>query len=82
MGWVALDRAAKLAAICGDNKLKAEWAELAKEIKADILAHGVGDRGVLCYGRPGRRQSGWITRPKPRSRYPLLMFSWSIPCYP
>src|SRR5262249_31900478 len=47
MGWVALDRAAKLAAIRGDDKLEAEWAEVAEEIKADILANGVSDRGVL-----------------------------------
>jgi GH15 family glucan-1,4-alpha-glucosidase len=47
MGWVALDRAAKLAAIRGDDKLRAEWAEVADEIKADILAHGVSERGVL-----------------------------------
>jgi GH15 family glucan-1,4-alpha-glucosidase len=47
MGWVALDRAAKLAAIRGDDKLEAEWAGVAVEIKADILANGVSDRGVL-----------------------------------
>ena len=47
MGWVALDRAAKLAAIRDDSKLEKEWAAIAEEIKADILAHGVSDRGVL-----------------------------------
>jgi GH15 family glucan-1,4-alpha-glucosidase len=47
MGWVALDRAAKLAAIRGDDKLRAEWAAVADEIKADILEHGVSERGVL-----------------------------------
>ena len=47
MGWVALDRAAKLAAIRGDDTLEDEWATAAEEIKADILAHGVSDRGVL-----------------------------------
>jgi GH15 family glucan-1,4-alpha-glucosidase len=47
MGWVAMDRAAKLAAIRGDEKLEAEWAQTADEIRADILAHGVSDRGVL-----------------------------------
>jgi GH15 family glucan-1,4-alpha-glucosidase len=44
---VALDRAAKLAAIRGDDKLRAEWAAVADEIKADILEHGVSERGVL-----------------------------------
>jgi len=47
MGWVALDRAAKLAEIRGDLKLQQTWAEHAEEIRADILAHGVSDRGVL-----------------------------------
>jgi alpha,alpha-trehalase len=41
MGWVALDRAAKLAAIRGDSKLQAEWASIADEIKVDILANGL-----------------------------------------
>ena len=48
MGWVALDRASKLAEIRGDPELTATWRATADEIKADILAHGVDDRGVLC----------------------------------
>jgi alpha,alpha-trehalase len=47
MCWVALDRAAKLAAIRGANDLHATWQETADEIHADILAHGVSERGVL-----------------------------------
>jgi alpha,alpha-trehalase len=47
MGWVALDRAAKIAAIRDDSKLEAEWSEIAEEIRADILANGVSARGVL-----------------------------------
>jgi alpha,alpha-trehalase len=47
MCWVALDRAAKLAAIRGDAELEATWAATAEEIKADILEHGVDGRGVL-----------------------------------
>jgi GH15 family glucan-1,4-alpha-glucosidase len=47
MCWVALDRAAKLAAIRGADELHATWQETADEIHADILAHGVSDRGVL-----------------------------------
>jgi GH15 family glucan-1,4-alpha-glucosidase len=47
MCWVALDRAAKLAAIRGDADLEASWAATADEIKADILASGLDDRGVL-----------------------------------
>ena len=47
MCWVALDRAAKLAEIRGEPKLASEWAQIATEIKADILEHGVDARGVL-----------------------------------
>jgi alpha,alpha-trehalase len=47
MGWVALDRAAKLANIRDDNTLADQWGSTAEEIRADILEHGVSDRGVL-----------------------------------
>jgi GH15 family glucan-1,4-alpha-glucosidase len=47
MCWVALDRASKLAAIRGDDDLQSTWGATADEIKADILEHGVDDRGVL-----------------------------------
>ncbi len=47
MCWVALDRAAKLAEIRGDRERQASWAATAEEIRADILEHGVDERGVL-----------------------------------
>jgi alpha,alpha-trehalase len=47
MCWVALDRAAKLAAIRGDAERAATWSATAEEIRADILDHGVSERGVL-----------------------------------
>ena len=47
MGWVALDRAAKLAGIREDLALEQSWGAAAEEIRADILEHGVSDRGVL-----------------------------------
>jgi GH15 family glucan-1,4-alpha-glucosidase len=47
MCWVALDRAAKLAGIRSDSDLETAWRDTADEIKADILEHGVSDRGVL-----------------------------------
>ena len=47
MCWVALDRAAKLAELRGDRDLQATWGATAEEIRADILEHGVDDRGVL-----------------------------------
>jgi GH15 family glucan-1,4-alpha-glucosidase len=47
MCWVAMDRAAKLAGIAGENDRAAEWAAVADEIRADILELGVDARGVL-----------------------------------
>ena len=47
MGWVAFDRAAQLAEIRGDPDKAAAWRATAEEIRADILNHGVSERGVL-----------------------------------
>ena len=47
MGWVALDRAAKLAAIAGEPDQEQAWRATAEEIRADILEHGVSEHGVL-----------------------------------
>ena len=47
MCWVAMDRAAKLAALRGDAKLEEAWGATADEIHEDILAHGVTSDGVL-----------------------------------
>jgi GH15 family glucan-1,4-alpha-glucosidase len=47
MCWVALDRAARLATMAGQPALAATWGATAAEIKADILEHGVSERGVL-----------------------------------
>jgi len=47
MCWVALDRAAKLAAIRGDDARREAWAATAVDIRQDILEHGVDQRGVL-----------------------------------
>jgi alpha,alpha-trehalase len=47
MCWVAMDRAAKLAAMRGDEKLQDEWAATAEEIRADVLARGISAKGVL-----------------------------------
>jgi GH15 family glucan-1,4-alpha-glucosidase len=47
MGWVALDRAATLAEIRGDPGRTSQWRAAADEIRADILANGVSERGVL-----------------------------------
>jgi GH15 family glucan-1,4-alpha-glucosidase len=47
MCWVALDRAAKLAALRGAGDLEEKWRVVADEIRADIEKLGVSDRGVL-----------------------------------
>ena len=47
MGWVAMDRAAKLAEIGGEEDKRREWQATADEIRADILEHGTSSRGVL-----------------------------------
>ena len=54
MCWVALDRGAKLADLEGEKSYAQQWRAIAEEIKADILKHGVDERGVLTqrYGDP------------------------------
>ncbi len=47
MCWVALDRAAKLAALRGDDELERSWAATAEQIREDVLTRGVSDAGVL-----------------------------------
>ncbi len=47
MCWVAVDRGARLARMSGEQGKAAEWDLAAAEIKEDILANGVDDRGVL-----------------------------------
>ena len=47
MCWVAVDRGALLARMSGEHGKAEEWELAADEIKEDILAHGVDDRGVL-----------------------------------
>jgi GH15 family glucan-1,4-alpha-glucosidase len=47
MCWVALDRAAQLAGMRGDNDSAGTWQETADQIRDDILERGVTDKGVL-----------------------------------
>jgi GH15 family glucan-1,4-alpha-glucosidase len=47
MCWVALDRASQLADMRGDSTRADEWRATADEIRADILAKGVTEAGVL-----------------------------------
>ena len=47
MCWVALDRGSRLAELEGEAELAAQWRAVADEIRADILARGVSERGVF-----------------------------------
>jgi alpha,alpha-trehalase len=47
MCWVALDRGARLAHLRDEPELADKWRAAADEIHADVLAHGVDERGVL-----------------------------------
>jgi GH15 family glucan-1,4-alpha-glucosidase len=47
MCWVAVDRGARLAATIGQDAAASEWEMAAEEIKEDILANGVDERGVF-----------------------------------
>jgi GH15 family glucan-1,4-alpha-glucosidase len=47
MCWVAMDRAARLAALAGEGAKEQEWGAVAEQIRAEILERGVSERGVL-----------------------------------
>jgi GH15 family glucan-1,4-alpha-glucosidase len=47
MCWVALDRAARLAALGGNDERRRQWQATADEIRDDILTRGVREDGVL-----------------------------------
>ncbi|MGH2873034.1 MAG: glycoside hydrolase family 15 protein, partial [Solirubrobacteraceae bacterium] len=45
--WVACDRGARLAQLREDAEREARWRAAADEIKADVLANGIDERGVF-----------------------------------
>ncbi|QAY68989.1 glycoside hydrolase family 15 protein [Xylanimonas protaetiae] len=45
--WVALDRGARLARLYDAPDVAAQWQEVADEVREDILARGVDERGVF-----------------------------------
>ncbi len=47
MCWVAADRGSALAAGRGEEELATRWRAAADEIRADICANGIDDRGVF-----------------------------------
>jgi GH15 family glucan-1,4-alpha-glucosidase len=48
MCWVAADRGARLAEIRGNLEYAARWQSAADEIRADICANALDERGVFC----------------------------------
>jgi GH15 family glucan-1,4-alpha-glucosidase len=53
MNWLTMDRGAHLATVFGRRDLSARWAEIAREIHADVCARGMaegGDHFVSVYG--------------------------------
>jgi GH15 family glucan-1,4-alpha-glucosidase len=55
MCWVAADRGSRLAALRGDRERATRWSTAAAEIHADVLEHGVDQRGrfTQSYDSPG-----------------------------
>src|SRR4051794_41035131 len=47
MCWTACDRGARLAELRDEPDLAAQWHAVAEEIKEDVLAHALDDRGVF-----------------------------------
>jgi GH15 family glucan-1,4-alpha-glucosidase len=45
--WVAADAGSRIAAVRGEDALAAEWRIAAEEIRADVLANAVDERGVF-----------------------------------
>ena len=48
MCWVAADRGARLAVLREDSEAVTRWRKAADEIRADICANALDDRGVFC----------------------------------
>jgi len=52
--WVAADAGARLAEGRGEKKLAAEWRTAAEQIRADVLAHALDERGVFTQHYGGK----------------------------
>jgi len=52
--WVAADAGARLAEGRGEKKLAAEWRTAAEQIRADVLAHALDERGVFTQRYGGK----------------------------
>ena len=79
--WVAADRGAKLADLCGATEQAARWRAAAEEIHADVCASGVDERGVFTqfYGSTALDASalliplmGFLPPEDPRARATVL----------
>ena len=80
MCWVALDRAARLAEIRGDSELQASWQEVADEIKADILEHGVSTRASSASTTRPTRSTRPCSSPRSRASCPATTNGCARPC--
>jgi GH15 family glucan-1,4-alpha-glucosidase len=81
MCWLAMDRGAKLASMIGQDAEASQWNLVADEIKADILVHGLDERGVFVqrYGSTALDASlllaplvGFLPADDPRIRATVL----------
>jgi GH15 family glucan-1,4-alpha-glucosidase len=63
MAWVALDRGARLARLADRRDLAVAWEREAAEIHADVLAHGLDERGACtqCSGSTSLDASNLLT---------------------
>jgi GH15 family glucan-1,4-alpha-glucosidase len=52
--WVAADAGARLAEGRGEQKLAVEWRTAAEQIRADVLAHALDERGVFTQHYGGK----------------------------
>lgn len=81
MCWSAVQRGAQAALARGEATLAKTWREAADEIRGDILAHGVDDRGVFTQHYETRAldasllllpMTGFLPREDPRVRATIL----------
>jgi len=81
MCWSAVQRGAQAALARGEAALAKTWAEAADEIRDDILAHGVDERGVFTQHYDTKAldasllllpMTGFLPREDPRVRATIL----------
>ena len=78
MCWVAMDRGTRLARLHDSHDIADKWEAIADEVHADILEHGVDERGVLVqrYGAPALDASLLLA---PLVRFPVSYTHLTLP---